>query len=110
MLKLKLVQFYIEGTETPGMGLATLKEIQDWAQTSLGVDRNKIKQMNQQLINEGLVREKKKPTPYFQMTVGQSGELQARVDFFIEQVKNAENAKKKKLLQREEVYRKECCI
>ena len=26
-LKLKLVEFYIEGTETPGAGLATIKEI-----------------------------------------------------------------------------------
>ena len=42
-LKLKLVQFYIEGTETPGAGLATMKEIQDWGQTCLSVDRNKIK-------------------------------------------------------------------
>ena len=46
-LKLKLIQFYIEGTETPGSGLATIKEVQDWGQNCFGVERNKIKQINQ---------------------------------------------------------------
>ena len=86
-LKLKLVQFYIEGTETPGAGLATMKEIQDWAQTCCNVDRNKIKQINQQLVNDGLLKEKKKPVQYFQMNVGQNGELLAKVNYIIEQAK-----------------------
>lgn len=45
-----------------------MKELQDWA-TDECIDKNKVKQVNQQLVNEGLLVERKKPTQFFQVSV-----------------------------------------
>ena len=84
VLKLKLVQYYIEGTETPGSGLATMKEVQDWGQNCFGIDRNKTKQINQQLVNEGFLKERKKPVQYFQINVSAAHNLLGKVNMIIE--------------------------
>ena len=107
VLKLKLVQFYIEGTETPGGGLATMKEVQDWGHNCFGIDRNKVKQINQQLVNDGLLKERKKPVQYFQINIVAGSNLLGKVNMIIEHAKISELNKKKRLLTREEVLRKE---
>ena len=58
-IKLQLMEFYLVNEETSG--LLTLREVQEWA-TEQGFDKNKVKQLNQQLVNEGLLVERKKPT------------------------------------------------
>ena len=53
------MEFYIVSEEHSG--LLTMREIQDWAQEN-NLDKNKVKQLNQQLVNEGVLLERKKPT------------------------------------------------
>ena len=61
-MKLRLLEYYIASEQHSG--LLTMREIQDWA-TEQNYDKNKVKQVNQQLVNEGLIVERKKPTQFF---------------------------------------------
>ena len=57
-------------------------------------------------MNDGLLKEKKKPVQFFQISL-EGGNLLGKVNVIIEHAKIAELTRRKRLVTREEVLRKE---
>ena len=68
-IKLRLMEFYLLSGDSQQLGgLLTVRDLQEWA-LDQGLDKNKVKQINQQLVNEGLLLERKRPTQFFQVAL-----------------------------------------
>ena len=94
------MQYYLEGNN-----MLTFKEVQDWAQEN-DFDKNKVKNFNQQLVNDGFLKEKKKPTQFFYVCL-QGDALKQKVTVLMQQAQSLEAAKKKKIRNRLEVLKQE---
>lgn len=63
VIKFRLVQHYLSGEDTQ---ILTIKELQDWS-AQHSYDFNVVKQQNNVLVLEGVLRERKKPILCFQI-------------------------------------------
>ena len=97
---MKLIELYLTRDN-----VQTAKDLQDWAKES-EFDRNKVKTLNQQLVNDGFIKEKKKPTQFFYVAL-EADEVKGKVAGLIHQAQQAEVTKKKRLKTRLRVLENE---
>lgn len=77
----------------------TLKELHEWADNQ-DYCRVKVRSINQKLIAEGLIKEKKKPIAFYHLV---SENLEETLKRVIEQARKENLAKKKKLQTKEAI-------